>query len=549
MKILIVTGNLAAATIKKIAKSSDHEILVHVASMQIAAFLTPKKIIRELKGNFKGNLEEIEIIIVPGLMKKPTTEIYETFKIPCFKGPVQGVDLDVVLDLVDSIELSQTKPADHLIEDFKSNLAFKFINDFENNQEEVNKLLKKPNNILVRDLPVGEDFPIRVLCEIANAPLLSMNELIFKAKYFLDNGADMIDIGMVAGEDMSNLIPDLIKTLRAIVGNKPLSIDSLNPKEINVAIDNGIDLVLSLDLGNYKEILPNLLDKNIPTVLLPTNFKENKVPASVEDRLIAIEELIEKFEGVDIFGDLILDPVNSKSIVDSIIAAKKFKDKYPFPLFFGVGNVAELIDVDSNGVNCLISGIAMELKASVLFTPDESGKTWNSVHELAISSKMMFLSKHRDSIPKNLGIDLITFKDKKKLNFNMFISDKSLEVDCRGNSSETVVNEDIPVCSAENDLKFSKDSFGSFKINVEHGTRYDKSKIVVTHYVKHSPKLSIEGNSAKKIFNEIIERGLISKLEHGAYLGIELNKAETAILLSKNYIQDFDLFKKPLILN
>lgn len=549
LKMLIVTGHLAAPTIKKIAESSDHEVFVHVASTQIAAFLTPKKIIRELKENFKGNLEEIERIIVPGLMKKPTTEIYETFKIPCFKGPVQGADLDMVLDLADSIELSQTKPADRLIEDFKRDLAFKFINDFENNQEEVDKLLRKPNNILIRDLPVGEDFPIRVLCEIANAPLLSRNELIFKAKYFLDNGADMVDIGMVAGEDMSYLIPDLIKTLRAIVGNKPLSIDSLNPKEINVAIDNGIDLVLSLDLGNYKEVLPNLLNKNIPAVLLPTNFRENKVPASTEDRLIAIEELIGKCEDIDILGDLILDPVNSRSIVDSIIAAKEFKDKHSVPLFFGAGNVTELMDVDSNGINCLISGVAMELKASVLFTPDESGKTWNSVHELAVSSKMMFLSKYRDSIPKNLGIDLITFKDKKKLNFNGFINDKSVKIDCTNNNSEIVTNEDIPVCSAEDDPKFSKDPLGSFKIRVEHGTRYDKSKIVVTHYMKHVPDLIIEGSSAKKIFNEIIERGLISKLEHGAYLGVELNKAETAVLLSKDYIQDFDLFKKPLILN
>ncbi|MDR3223341.1 MAG: dihydropteroate synthase-like protein [Methanobrevibacter sp.] len=542
--ILIVTGHIAAATIEKIAKSSKKDVMVHIAKTQVAAFLTPKIIIKELRENFKGNLNEVEKIIVPGLMKKSTAEIAEAFKIPCFKGSIQGADLDMVLDLDDSIELSQTKPADRLIEDVKRELAFKFIENFENNQEEIEKLLKKPNNILIRDLPVGEDFPMRVLCEIANAPLLSKEELIFKAKYFLDNGADMIDIGMLAGEDYSHLIPDLITTLRTVVGNKPLSIDSLNPKEINIAIDNDIDLVLSLDLGNYEEVLPKLINKNIPAVLLPTNFKENKVPNTVEDRLIAIEKLMDKCKGLNILGDLILDPINSKSIVDSIIAAKKFKDGNPNPLFFGVGNVSELMDVDSTGVNSLISGIAMELKASVLFTPDESGKTWNSVYELAISSKMMFLSKYRDSIPKNLGIDLITFKDRKKLSFDNFIIDNCVE---RDNIENESLN--IPIHLAEEDPKFRKDPLGSFKISVEHGTRYDKSKIVVTHYIKNIPNLIIEGNSAKKIFNEIIKRNLISKLEHGAYLGVELNKAETAILLSKDYIQDFDLFKKPLILN
>lgn len=114
-------------------------------------------------------------------------------------------------------------------------------------------MLEKPNNILVGNLAVGEDFPMRILAEIANAPILTKEELIRKCEYFLINGADMIDIGMVAGEDFSDKIPDMIATLRPIVGNKALSIDTLNPKEISVAIENGIDLVLSIDLGNYKK--------------------------------------------------------------------------------------------------------------------------------------------------------------------------------------------------------------------------------------------------------------------------------------------------------
>src|SRR5690606_32800512 len=113
-------------------------------------------------------------------------------------------------------------------------------------------LLKKPNNILVGKLAVGEDFPIRVLSEIANAPSLPKERLIKKAKHFVESGSDMIDIGMAAGEDNSDMIPDLIKTLRPIVGDRPLSIDTLNPNEIKVAVENGIDLVLSVDLGHAK---------------------------------------------------------------------------------------------------------------------------------------------------------------------------------------------------------------------------------------------------------------------------------------------------------
>ena len=53
-------------------------------------------------------------------------------------------------------------------------IACKFnINDFENDEETIKNLLKKPNNIMIGNLPVGEDFPMRVLSEIANARFLS----------------------------------------------------------------------------------------------------------------------------------------------------------------------------------------------------------------------------------------------------------------------------------------------------------------------------------------------------------------------------------------
>lgn len=115
---------------------------------------------------------------------------------------------------------------------------------------------------------------MRVLAEIANAPFLSKEALINKCQYFIDSGADMIDIGMAAGEDFSHKVPELINTLRPVVGDKPLSIDTLNTKEIKVAAENGIDFVLSLDLGNQAEIIDILKEKDIPAVLLPTNFSK-----------------------------------------------------------------------------------------------------------------------------------------------------------------------------------------------------------------------------------------------------------------------------------
>lgn len=539
MTILIVTGNLAFPLVEKIASKSNQDVMVHLADSQVAAFLTPRMIIKEIKNNYPKEIANgsINLIITPGLMRKSTDEIASYLNIPTFKGPTDCADLDMILDLIDNLKLSTSKPADKLIEEEKRKKAFQLISDFESNTKNIETLLKKPKNILVGNLPVGEDFPMRVLAEIANAPILTKEELIRKCEYFLINGADMIDIGMVAGEDFSDKIPEMIKTLRPIVGEKALSIDTLNPKEIAVAIKNGIDLVLSIDLGNYKELLPLLKKYNVPAVALPTNFAEGKVPHTVNQRVNAMRDLsnICNSEGVQIIADLILDPVNSSSVVDSILACREYYENNNVPMFFGVGNVNELMDTDSTGVNVLLSGIAMELGASILFTPEESGKTWGSVHELAIASKMMFLAKNRGSIPKDLGINLILYKDKKKI--------KDIYEDYENSDF------DVPLKNANESNHFVLDPGGSFKIKVEHAIDPKNSKIIVTHFKKTVPYLTIEGQNGKEISDELFRQGIVTRLEHAAYLGAELQKAEISIITGKRYVQDFDLFKRPIDIN
>ena len=300
MKVLIITGELAYPLIKDVVRDSKEEIIVHIAdNTQVAAFLTPRQIIKEIKTQFKNQLSEIDMILVPGLIKKGTKEITKELGIPTFKGSTDGADLAMVLNLIGSIDLSQEKPADKLIEEEKRKKAFNFIENFENDKENIKKLLEKPNNILIRNLPVGEDFPMRVLSEIANAPFLSKEALINKCQYFVDSGADMIDIGMAAGEDFSHKVPELIETLRPIVGDRPLSIDTLNTNEIKVAAECGIDLVLSLDLGNNAEVKDLLIEKDIPAVLLPTNFSEGKSPKSPKERVDAMHQLIKDTEGIE----------------------------------------------------------------------------------------------------------------------------------------------------------------------------------------------------------------------------------------------------------
>lgn len=536
MKILIITGKLASQLVKRESSKSEHDVYVYVVDTPIAAFLTPKRMVEEInKIDFQSldpvtsnkhkdgiikdlSLVSMDFVLTPGLVRKDVSYIKDKTGVKAYKGPKDAADIAVVLEMVEKLDLSPTVPADKLIEDELRRRALKLIEDFERDAKSRMDLLKKPENILVGELPVGEDFPMRVLAEIANAPFLSGKELLNRAEYFVRSGAEMVDIGMIAGETHEDRIPKMIKLLKDNM-DVAVSIDSLNPIEIKTAVESGVDMVLSLDHGNWEEVLPYLEEKKIPAVILPTDYSKNWVPETVEERVLSIQDLRKKCDNIDVLADLILDPINSTSMVDSIMACHQFKETNRDPVFFGVGNVTELLDVDSIGVNALLSGIAMELGASILFTPEESGKTLGSVKELSISSKMMFLAKKRGSIPKDLGINLVLYKDKRK--------------------PDTLVETyQIPVIKGEEEDTFKQDPSGSFKIMIE------DNQIKAIHFLKNEPQIAIKGKSAKAVYDEILKRGLISRMEHATYLGSELERAEIAAKLHKNYVQDFPLFKK-----
>ena len=58
-----------------------------------------------------------------------------------------------------------------------------------------------------------------------------------------------------------------------------------------------------------------LTGKGIPAVLLPTNFSEGITPKTPEERVEFMNQLIKDTDGLKYVADLILDPVNSGSIV------------------------------------------------------------------------------------------------------------------------------------------------------------------------------------------------------------------------------------------
>ncbi|HSO26387.1 MAG TPA: DUF6513 domain-containing protein, partial [Methanobacteriaceae archaeon] len=109
MKVIIITGKLAEALVKKVSDRSKQDVFVHVVNTPIAAFLTPKKISNEVKvieSHHSIELSDVDMIIIPGLIRKDAKIIQEETGIPAYKGPTDAADLQIVLDALDKLELS-----------------------------------------------------------------------------------------------------------------------------------------------------------------------------------------------------------------------------------------------------------------------------------------------------------------------------------------------------------------------------------------------------------------------------------------------------------
>ncbi|NJE60164.1 dihydropteroate synthase-like protein [Thermococcus sp. 21S7] len=501
-RILLVTGKLAEPIVKKYGEGCG----VFVTPVSVAAFLTPEMIVRYLKkAGVKGG--DYDLILIPGLVRGSAQLIEDEIGIPAFKGPRNAMDLPVVLRAIkEGFKLSKERPADDL---FSIN-GLNRVEDIRNktkNRRYIEKALKKPWNVLIGNLPAGRDFPARILGEVVDAPRLGVEKTVEKALYYLREGADIIDIGMVAGEtnlDFIELIPEIRERLREEGFNVPISFDSLNTEEIEKALSYA-DLFLSVDEGNLEGLVTEK-----PVVLIPTNQKRGFFPVRPSERVEFLENLRERALDLGygtVIPDLILEQV--PHLARSLTAFHLYRERNPDDvLLAGVGNVVELYDADSVGMNALLAGIAKELSINLLLTTETSAKARGSLRELRQAIDMNLFEA-----PKDLGFDLLLLKEKRAADWRF----KPAE--------EIIAAEEKPV---ELEPVY-------FRIWVEDG------KIWVNAHRGTEAVLTIVGDDPNAIIDTILERFEISP-RHAFYLGRELERAYTALKLRRSYVQEVELF-------
>ncbi|MEM2213643.1 MAG: dihydropteroate synthase-like protein [Candidatus Nezhaarchaeales archaeon] len=509
MKVLLVTGRAASKIVEEYASKSGVDFEVYVMSHEVAALIPPIEIAKRLKAH---GVKGFDLILIPGLISGDVSVIEKEVGIPTFKGPIHAADIPYVLSMIGKVELSKVEPACKIL-----NLSREL-----REEEELRALeeeLRSKAYFDIAGVPIAKG-SLRIVAEVTSAPIKGVEATLAEALRYKSYGADIVDIGMVAGESKPELASKLVRTIKKEV-EVAVSIDSLDPKEITAAVEAGANLVISVDSG----ILDDLQDlpRDVAIVVIPTDVKKGYYPTTIGDKVSALEETVDKALRMGfkkVIADPILSPPLQPSLLESLVAYYEFAKRRPnVPLMMGVGNVTELMDVDSIGINGLMAAIAAELEISLLLTTEASNKTCNCVRELCIAARMAKLSKMARKPMKDLSLSLLAIKEKRDL---------TLPVEKM---------EGCEVVKASESRMHDYDPSGYVKITIDKCRR----GLLASHFKAGEVTCIIEGARAEDVYNELIKRGLVTTLSHAAYLGKELYKAELALKLGKSYVQDEEL--------
>jgi dihydropteroate synthase-like protein len=417
-----------------------------------------------------------DLVIVSGMCTASFEQVERETGVPIYRGPRHAADLALILPLLDTIILSRTIPADDFLAGKKAEDAFKRIGEQEHNTG---------FDFVIRNTKIGGGSRIKVLAEVMDAH--RCDNIRDVVEHSFGSGADIVDLGF--GFDAT---PEEVSRVFSLLDDidRPLAVDSQQPDLIRSALVRA-DIVLSLQEANIPAVGSYVADAGAAAVIVPGNSTLKKNLALAESAGIEC-----------IIADPLLQPVGS-GLVTSL---KHYKDT-GYPLFFGAGNVVELLDADSIGVNALLAGMAYEVGASIIFTSEHSDKTRGSIREMRRATEMMSLCTDRP-YPKDLGIDLLVVKEKRKrreppLDYDTIITAKKMPTD----------------------IIF--DPKGNFRIGIE------GDHIIAVIHGK-----AVQGKHWQDVLYTILGQGDVSLLDHAAYLGRELYKAELAIRYGRSFEQD-----------
>jgi dihydropteroate synthase-like protein len=431
-RLLFVTGKLAAPALRDTLGRADLPFDYDVAVMKItvAALMTTDWIARRLDVP-----EAVTRIMIPGMCEGEIEVLSERFGIPAEKGPADLKALPSWFGQADARE------------------------------------------------SFGER-DIRVFAEINHVPRLDRDQIFAVAEYYRDSGADVIDLGLSLGRNWLREGPRVIAELRD--AGFELSIDTLDPDEILMADEAGVQYVLSLNSANR-----HLAERLSATPVL--------IPDTPED-LDSLDETIAHLEalGKPYLVDPIIEPIGA-GFAQSLGRYLDVRRRHPdAEMFMGIGNLTELTEADTTGVTAMLIGFCQELGIRNVLTTEVINWAGGAVREAVIAAELMHFAHARGTPPKHIDSRLLTVKDE----------------------------EFRPYAEAELRELYAEVTDPNYRIFV------DADWI----YVFNADRF-VKGTD----FNEIFDELGVDEATHAFYLGKELMKATIARALRKNYRQESPL--------
>lgn len=322
---------------------------------------------------------------------------------------------------------------------------------------------------------------VAIFAEIVDAPRLSVPAIVERAHALRADGADVIDLGALPDDPFDHL-ETAIAALKAL--GMTVSVDSARPEDLVRATKAGADFLLSLD-----ETSLHILDEGpaVP-VLVPAR------PGDLASLLRAIEACETK--GRAFLADPILDPIHFGFAASLVRYAELRRLKPDIEILMGIGNVTELTDADTTGMNAILMGVISELRLNAVLAVQVSPHCRTAVKEFDRARREFFAARAAHSLPQGFGGGLMALRDRKPF---------------------TTTPDEVERLAREV-------SDPSFRIEVtEKGVHaYNRDG----HHVADDPfalfpHLKVEHDGA-----------------HAFYLGVETARAQIAFELGKRYAQD-----------
>lgn len=328
-------------------------------------------------------------------------------------------------------------------------------------------------------------YDIEIIAEINHAPRMSRDEILAEARRLVADGADTIDLGCDPGSIWAGAA-DAVRML--VDEGMRVSIDSFEPREIAPAVRAGASLVLSVNSTNVAAAA----DWGCEVVVVPD------VPSTMAGLYDTVERLAN--ERVRHRIDPVLEPIGfgfAASLGRYLDVRRRFPEA---EMMMGIGNLTELTDVDSAGVNVMLLGFCQEAGIRSVLTTQVIHWAQSSVRECSLGRALVHHAVTHRTLPKHVEPRLVTLRSGKP----------------QAHGQEVL----------DNLARAIRDP--NFRIFAERGQ---------IHLV--GAGLHLESRDPFALFKELQAAGRDDvDPSHAFYLGYEIAKAVTALTLGKDYHQD-----------